>query len=189
MCPARQYDIDMHQSSYDTMGVLLAKYADGQAPLRVLEVGSMVVGSSKPAGSAIVGGTYRAHCPPPWTCTGLDLAPGVNVDVVAVKPYCWPLDADSVDLVISGQCLEHVPEPWTWMDEVYRVCALGGLCIVIAPSGGPCHRFPLDCWRIMPDGMKHILQRSGFEVLETGLDYQGPQHWNDCWGVGRKPHE
>lgn len=176
----------MHTSSYDRMATLLDKYADRDAPLRVLDVGSRVAGSSRADGQPIVGGTYRALCPPPWHYTGLDIAPGPNVDLVAADLYRWPLEPDSLDLVISGQCLEHVPEPWTWMDEVYRVVKPGGLCVVIAPSGGPCHRFPVDCWRIMPDGMAHLLARSGFEVLEADFDYQKPEHWNDCWGVGRK---
>ena len=168
------------------MESLLAKYADASAPLEVLDVGSAVVGSTYPHGKPIIGGTYRAFCQPPRHYTGLDIGPGVNVDVVASELYRWPVAPDSIDIVISGQCLEHVPEPWTWMDEVYRITRHGGLAIIIAPSGGPCHRFPVDCWRIMPDGMRHIMERAGFHVVEADFDYQGPQHWNDCWGVGRK---
>lgn len=175
----------MHKSSYDRMAILLAKYANHDAALQVIDVGSQVVGSTHPAGTSITGGTYRALCPTSWHYRGLDIAPGANVDLVAATPYRWPLKPGSIDLVISGQCLEHVPEPWSWMDEAFRVTKPNGLCIVIAPSGGPQHRYPVDCWRIMPDGMAYLLKRSGFDVLEAEFDYRKPEHWNDCWGVGR----
>jgi len=168
------------------MEALLEKYADATNPLEVLDVGSAVVNSKHPHGTPIAGGTYRALCPAPWHYIGLDIGPGVNVDLVASELYRWPVKADSVDVVISGQCLEHVPEPWTWMDEVFRVCKPGGLAIIIAPSGGKQHRFPVDCWRILPDGMRHTMERAGFNVLVASFDYVAPQHWNDCYGVGQK---
>ncbi len=117
---------------------------------------------------------------------GLDIEPGPNVDIIASDPYHWPVESGSYDLIISGQCMEHVEDLHAWMAEVLRCLALGGLCIHIAPSAGPYHAFPVHCWLIMKDGMKYLLDRAGFEILE--VDQWDRYPFNDCWGVGKKPN-
>lgn len=165
----------MHQSSYDIMKLLLAKYATKGKHL--LDVGSQEVN-----------GSYRDLIPPFYDYKGLDLAPGKNVDILATTPYDWPIADNSYDIVISGQCLEHVEAPWLWIKEVFRVCKSDGIVMIIAPWSCGEHRFPVDCWRIFPDGMKYLLTKvAGFELIECGRNEKGIFDLGDTWGVARKP--
>ena len=180
----------MHKSAEKLMRSLLAKYCPPSTTRRVLEPGAYLYGSDYPDGFPV--GGYRSDIIKTGQSklqigvyTGLDLMPGPNVDVVASDPFHWPIEDASYDLVISGQCMEHVTDLRAWMDEGFRVLVPGGLCIHIAPSGGPYHAFPIHCWLIMKDGMEWLLKESGFEILEVNQHDVYP--FNDCWGVGRKP--
>lgn len=50
-----------------------------------------------------------------------DLYPGPNVDQVFDANDRWPFDDNSVDFIYSSHLLEHLPEPWTFFREAYRV--------------------------------------------------------------------
>lgn len=158
----------MHNSSMIEMRSLLNKYATG-------------TGLCLDAGSYNINGTYKPIVPQTYKYMGLDLEEGPNVDVVSKNMYDWPCDSDIIDLVISGQCLEHVEDTHRWIKEIYRICKPGGLAIVIAPHSCGEHKYPIDCWRIFPDGMRWLFKFAGFEVLEIGRNVG-----TDTWGVGRK---
>lgn len=179
-----------HQSATDKMHELLERYVPEDSTRRVLEPGAYLVQDGYPVedrypDDAKVGG-HRADIEPKrGIYSGLDIKAGTNVDVVATDPYHWPLEGGSYDLILSGQCLEHVPDLVAFMKECYRCLVPGGLTIHIAPSGGPYHAFPVHAWLIMKDGMKWLLEQSGFEILE--VDQWDKFPFNDCWGVGKKP--
>ncbi len=98
---------------------------------------------------------FRTHVQRPnWTYQGIDLNEGPNVDVVLTSPYKFPMADGHYDVLISGQAFEHVKFFWlTWM-EMVRTLKPGGFIFLIAPSRGPEHRFPVDCWRFYPDGYR-----------------------------------
>jgi SAM-dependent methyltransferase len=48
----------------------------------------------------------------------------------------WMVDDESVDMVVSNQCLEHIPNTDHFVKEVYRVLKKGGYFIVSAPNEG-----------------------------------------------------
>jgi len=132
----------MHESSYKAMEEAIS-VLDKNNPLKILDVGSFdVCGSYKPLFDF-----------PQWQYVGLDIIEGPNVDLV-VDPYEWAVEDCSYDVVISGQCLEHVEMPWRWIMDVERVCKRGGLIIIIVPWNCHIHRHPVDCWRVLPDGLK-----------------------------------
>lgn len=113
-------------------------------------------------GSCNVNGTFRPLIEQRgWGYTGLDIAPGPNVDVVANNPYHFPFDDGSFDVVISGYCMEHVKSVWRWVPELARVLRPGGLLIIITHWQFMEHRYPVDCWRILPDGMAHLFDETG----------------------------
>jgi SAM-dependent methyltransferase len=153
------------------------------ASLAVLDVGSMDVN-----------GSYRPiFADPAWTYTGLDTQAGPGVDVVAHSPYRWPIPSGSVDVVISGQAFEHIRFPWVTVLEVVRVLRPGGLVVVIAPSAGPEHRYPEDCWRFYPDGMAALAAWADLHVVEA-VTYWAPAgymensaQWADSVLVAEKP--
>jgi SAM-dependent methyltransferase len=75
-----------------------------------------------------------------------------------------PLPDSTFDVVISGQVIEHVRQPWRWMAELTRISRPGGLVITISPVSWPYHEAPIDCWRIYPEGMRAILEQVGLTV-------------------------
>lgn len=150
------------------------------APLEVLDVGSQIVTDSH--------ATYRPlFDAPSWVYSGMDVEPGLNVDVAVADAYRWDdIDADRFDVVVSGQALEHVQFFWLTAFEIARVLKPGGITMLIAPSGGPEHRYPVDCWRYYPDGVRAMATMLGFEVLDAGTDWAG-KPWSDTHLVMRKP--
>lgn len=149
----------MHDTSRLAMEKLLS-LLDQASPLRILDVGSK---------RWVEGPTYRDVIPSEeWAYVGMDLEAGDNVDVVAGSPFEWPFADGSFDTVISGQCIEHANDLPAWFSELSRVLKPGGLAFVIAPWTWGIHLCPHDYWRILPDGMAHLLSHyGGLEVLRT----------------------
>jgi len=77
--------------------------------------------------------------------------------------------------------------------DLHDSFADGGLCCVIAPSGGFEHRYPVDCWRYYPDGFKALARWARLEVLEAWTEWEpaeygdGSEPWKDTIMVCRKP--
>ena len=163
----------MHDSSYKIMGKFL-EILDQNEKLKVLDVGSLQYESHK---------TYRELCSKNWEYVGLDLEPGSNVDVVPNDPYKYPFPDNEFDVIISGQCFEHVDRPWDLVKELYRILKYSGHVFIIAPSKGPIHT-KHDCWRILPDGMISLLEWGGFDGIVTL--WNKDSKWGDCVGYARK---
>ena len=163
----------MHSSSYRLMAAAVERWAgDLPRPRRVLDVGSLDVN-----------GTYKALFAGDHY-TGCDLTPGPNVDVVVPEPYRLPFVDGQFHLVVSGQTLEHSPQPWRLLREMARVTAPGGYVIAINPSTGPAHMTP-DCYRFLPDGMRGLAEWAGLTVVCAGVLPGGT--WSDCLAVMRRP--
>ena len=78
------------------------------------------------------------------------------------------------------------------MLEVARVLKPGGICCILAPSSGPEHRYPTDCWRFYPDGMTSLAHFAQMEVIEAVTQWQDlgcadSDCWHDSLLVCRKP--
>jgi len=138
----------MHPLSYEVMGKVIA---NGPKTARCLDVGSRNVN-----------GCYRPLVEARgWQYTGLDIAAGKNVDVVTPDPYCFPLDSDAYDMVISGSTMEHVQAIWLWIPELARVLKPGGMLAIYTHIAWEIHQHPVDCWRILPDGMTYLFDLTG----------------------------
>lgn len=163
----------MHTSSLEHVRRLVNKYLDKQRPTHVIDIGSYDVnGSYKPLFNQ-----------PMWSYTGVDLSPGPNVDIVLTSPYRLPIASHSVDIVVSGQAFEHIEFFWlTWL-EICRVLKPGGMVFLLAPSRGPEHRYPQDCWRFYPDGFAALAKYGDLELLEVSTDWQAhPAEDSSAWG-------
>jgi len=176
----------MHESSFDNMRYFRETYLAPlkDRPLTILDVGSMDIN-----------GSYRElFSDPPWLYRGADTGPGKNVDLVLPDAYSWrAIPSGSLDVVISGQVFEHVEYFWFTILEIERVLKAGGWICLIAPSGGPVHRYPVDCWRFLPDGFSALSRFAGLETVEIYLTSEKTQKykdmsriWNDTVFVGRK---
>ena len=142
----------MHRDSYLEMQRILYQRA-GVANL--LDVGSFNVnGSYRPIAASMA-----------WQYTGVDILPGNNVDVVSDDPYRFPFDDGQFDIVISGSVMEHVEAIWLWIPELARLIRPGGMLAIITHTHWKYHAHPVDCWRIMPDGMRFLFDET--KVLEN----------------------
>ena len=177
----------MHKHSLDSMAEFRREYLDARRneSLVIVDIGS-----------ADLNGSYRGlFALPPWRYIGVDLVAGENVDVVLSDPYRWrELGTASTDVVVCGQTFEHTEFFWETMLEIARILKPRGLCCIIAPSSGPEHRYPRDCWRIFSDGFSAVARYAGLEVVDvqtqwTDLpDYDSESNkWHDSVLIARKP--
>jgi SAM-dependent methyltransferase len=96
------------------------------------------------------------------------MVPGPNVDIVEKNPYHWKdLATNSFDVVISGQAFEHTEFFWITMSEMVRVLKKDGLLCIIAPSEWGEHRYPVDCYRFLADGMVALARWTGINPLHA----------------------
>lgn len=156
----------MHKESKRYMREAFRRHAKTLPPGEVLDVGAS---GKRPWYREIweVGG---------WTYRGLDLVEGPNIDIVLEDPWHFPIENDSYDAVISGQMLEHNEFFWLTFLEMARILKMGGLMVHIAPSRGPEHRDPQDCWRFYRDGMFAMAKWAGLECVDTTTDW-APEHF------------
>jgi SAM-dependent methyltransferase len=177
----------MHPSSFEKMAEFRRKYLTGREgePLTIIDLGSQDIN-----------GSYRPLFEQTsWRYLGIDMTAGPNVDIVLSDPYDWrEIHEQSADVVVSGQTFEHTEFFWLTMEQIARALKPGGLCCIIAPSSGPEHRFPVDCWRVYPDGLRAIARYAKLETLEAWTQWDDlPNYdnesnkWHDSVLVARKP--
>ena len=77
-----------------------------------------------------------------------------------------PFKNDTFDSVVSTQVFEHVPNPDELLDEVFRVLRVNGLFLISVPFVWDEHEQPYDFTRYSSFGIRAILERHGFEILE-----------------------
>lgn len=128
-------------------------------------------------GSLDVNGCFRSLIEGKgWQYIGLDVEPGPNVDVVA-NAFCYPLPGCAFDAVISGCTMEHVTAVWRWLDELVRTLEPGGFLALITHTHFSEHRYPVDCWRILPDGMRFLFDNTKslerYVIRTEGTDIVG----------------
>lgn len=171
----------MHKSSMLKMEYFKKNYLNANNELKILDVGSF-----DKTGDYNYGQILNEKN---WEYKGLDLKEGNNVDIIVEDPYDWQeLEANSFDVVISGQALEHIKFFWFTMEQINRVLKPGGLCCIIVPSEGPVHRNPYDCYRFNEDGVISLAQYVKFDILESGTTReQNSRPWYDSFVIAKKP--
>ena len=168
----------MHPSSTENMQkchdrYLLSSGLLAKQELLILDIGGMDVN-----------GSYRDIFPYAQ-CRYLtaDLAAD-GVDINLIDPYHLPLANASVDVILSGQMLEHCEFFWLSFQEMVRVLQPEGFIFLIAPSAGPIHRYPVDCYRFYPDAYQALARYAHCRLEAVWRDERGP--WQDLVGVFRK---
>ncbi len=179
----------MHGSSMNHMRGLRDKYLIGREneALTIFDIGAQDV-NPQPLNYRQIFENGR------WKYVGVDMTAGPNVDLVLDDPYDWTaVKDDSVDVIVTGQAFEHIEFFWVTMEEMARTLKPDGLIFLIAPSTGPEHRYPVDCWRFYPDGMHALAKWVGLEIIESwtlwdGGDYtDGSELFKDTVAVLKKP--
>jgi len=96
---------------------------------------------------------------------GIDPDPNVEPDVVANVPGL-PFENESFDGVLCTEVLEHTAEPKEALKDIRRVLKSGGLLYLSAPMSWCLHYEPKDFFRYTKFGLKYLLEKTGFEILE-----------------------
>lgn len=166
----------MHASSLENMYIcydrfITDNYLEKQAQVSVLDVG----------GSDYNGSYREVFAHPRFAYTATDISEGPGVQLVMQDPYRLPIDDRSIDIVVSGQMLEHCEFFWLAFAEMVRVLRPGGFIFLIAPSAGPEHRYPVDCYRFYPDAFRALARYANCAVVDIWRDDRGP--WQDLVGV------
>jgi hypothetical protein len=167
----------MHPSSLENMWLCYRRYVEGTALASSAEVIVLDVGG------ADVNGTYRdIFRGPQFLYLAVDLVLTNGVGIV-VDSYHLPLGDASVEIVICGQMLEQCEFFWLAFSEMVRVVKPDGYVFLIAPSAGPEHRYPVDCYRFYPDAYRALAKYANCNLIDVWCDQRGP--WNDLVGVFR----
>lgn len=120
--------------------------------------------------------------------TGLDMAEGPNVDIVAPSSK-MPIENESFDIILSTSCFEHDDFFWLTFLEMCRVLKKDGLIYINAPSSGPYHGHPGDNWRFYKDSWISLekwgkMNNYNIELIESYIDNSG--EWKDSIGIFKK---
>ncbi len=169
----------MHESSMKAMQKFFDRYVSP-----VLQSGTHI--SVLDVGGMDVNGSYRAIFSHPCVrYVATDMAFGPGVDHVQVDPYTLPFPGGSFDIVLSGQTFEHCPRFWDLAVEMGRVLKQDGTMVLICPSSGPIHRYPVDCYRFLPDSMAVVAEHAGLTLLEA--EHVDTPPWKEVVGIMKKP--
>lgn len=96
----------------------------------------------------------------------------------------FPFDNSSFDSVILTQVLEHVFNPDEFLEEVRRVTKPGGTMLLSVPFVWDEHEQPWDYARYSSFGLRHLLEKHGFEIAEharTVADLRVPFQLINCY--------
>ena len=151
----------MHQSALNNGQKFVLKYLNEKEKLNVLDVGSYDVnGTLKPLFDR-----------DGWSYVGMDVSAGPNVDIVSTDTSRFPFEDQSFDAIISTSCFEHDEAFWVTFSEMVRVLNKGGHIYLNAPSTGPYHGFPGDCWRFYKDAWAALAKgHDEITLLEQYID-------------------
>ena len=174
----------MHKTSYEKMNWFKDTYLDTSIALSILDIGSLDTTGDDFNYKSIFN-------VPNWNYAGLDFINGENVDILVYDIYnILEINDNSYDVIISGQLFEHLEFFWITMSEIERILKPGGICCIIAPSGGPKHGVSEhDCYRFYEDGMAALARCVDFEILHVSTNYSDEaKPWCDSCLVAKKPN-
>lgn len=141
---------------------------------RILEAGALDVNGSLRSAAALCD---------PAEYVGVDIARGRGVDRLCdVTELVAAFGAESFDVVICTELLEHVRDWRAAVRNIKGVCRKGGIILITTRSRGfEYHGFPSDYWRYDDADMKAIFSDCAICRVEKDPE------WGVCVKV-RKPH-
>ena len=173
----------MHKSTHDKMLWFRKNFLDENDYLKILDIGSLDTSGNNYNYKSIFNEAK-------WSYEGLDFRNGDNVDIIVKDIYnIQEINDNSYDVVISGQLFEHLGFFWLTMGEIDRILKPGGICCIIAPSGGPKHGVEdTDCYRFYEDGMRALANYVDFDIMHASVNNaENAKPWCDACLVAKKP--
>jgi SAM-dependent methyltransferase len=113
---------------------------------------------------------------------GCDMRLGPGVDRVE-NLHNIDLPDGIAGTVLCMETLEHVEFVRRAVEEMHRILAPGGFCIVSSLMHFPIHDFPHDYWRFTPQGMASLLRPFESHHISWLGDAKLPRH---VFGIGAK---
>ncbi len=116
---------------------------------------------------------YRPLVNPEATYQGIDQADAARhigyymPDTTYYEGDRWPVPDASVDVVVTTETLEHVPDPPVYLSQAFRCLKPGGILILTVPFAARWHFIPNDYWRFTPSGLQRLLSTTGFTGIEV----------------------
>lgn len=101
-----------------------------------------------------------------WVYINLEMTtrPDIFADVMAA-----PLPAQSADVILCTEVLEHLSHPEACVEEIQRLLKPGGLALVSTPFLYPIHADPYDFQRFTFDGLKLLFASfANLELIPMG---------------------
>ena len=108
---------------------------------------------------------YRSELPRDANYVGADLPGNPDAQLEIDADGRVPMVADTADLVLSTQVLEHVADPALYLAECFRVLRPGGRLILSTHGIMYFHPDPEDHWRWTRTGLTKIVEAAGFDVV------------------------
>jgi len=78
----------------------------------------------------------------------------------------FPFNEDDFDSIVASEVFEHVFNPDNFLDEIHRILKKDGKLFMTMPFVWDEHEQPFDYARYSSYGIKAILEKHGFEILE-----------------------
>ncbi|MEK7779280.1 MAG: class I SAM-dependent methyltransferase [Pseudomonadota bacterium] len=101
---------------------------------------------------------------------GLDIAPGVNVDIVGDAHELSQLftEHEKFDAIFSISVFEHLAMPWKVVLECNKILKPNGMIFIASHQTWPLHDAPWDFWRFSSSAWQALFNSAtGFKVIET----------------------
>jgi SAM-dependent methyltransferase len=97
----------------------------------------------------------------------LDLRPRIQTTYVGDIQDMYMISDSTYDSALSLEVLEHVPDPFNAVREIYRILKPGAVAVISVPHLSRIHEAPYDYYRYTNFGLQHMLTQAGFEVVEV----------------------
>lgn len=150
----------LHPSLRDFDYLHLSDLRDALRPLAAAVVGDIV---DYGCGSM----PYRRLFPRARSYRGADFPSNLHADLHLPPDGRLEAVADqSVDVVVSFQVLEHVPDPQQYLGECHRVLRPGGQLLLSTHGTWEYHPVPTDYFRWTHEGLERLIRSAGFSAVE-----------------------
>lgn len=98
--------------------------------------------------------------------TGADVGDNPHAEIKIYPDEKLPFENGMFDIVLSSQVLEHVENTGFYLGECRRLLKNEGLLFLSTHGTWQFHSAPIDVQRWTSYGLKRIIEKSGFELID-----------------------
>ncbi|HEY4495214.1 MAG TPA: class I SAM-dependent methyltransferase [Candidatus Paceibacterota bacterium] len=92
-------------------------------------------------------------------------ARAMSVDIIGDVQNMDAIKSNTYDTVLCLQVIEHIPNPFRAINEIYRILKPNGVLILSAPHLSRLHEEPNDFYRYTKYGLRYMLEKSEFKDI------------------------